>query len=151
MTSSKVSIFDVARYLLNRLGSMTTMKLEKLTYYCQAWSLVYDGAPLFPEEFEAWANGPVCPQLFETHRGVFLLSSDYYGQCDPSVFTSEQIETLDAVIKDYGDKSGAWLSELTHLERPWKETRGDTPLGMKCNRVIPKSLIREYYEGIQDG
>lgn len=44
---------------------MTTMKLEKLTYYCQAWSLAWDDVPLFDEEFEAWANGPVCPQLFE--------------------------------------------------------------------------------------
>lgn len=30
------SIFDVAAYVLDKLGVMTTMKLEKLCYYPQA-------------------------------------------------------------------------------------------------------------------
>ena len=57
------SIFDVAAYVLDKLGVMTTMKLEKLCYYSQAWSLVWDERRLFPERFEAWANGPVGPDL----------------------------------------------------------------------------------------
>ena len=48
------SIFDVAAYVLDKLGVMTTMKLEKLCYYSQAWSLVWDERRLFPERFEAW-------------------------------------------------------------------------------------------------
>lgn len=28
-------------------------------YYAQAWSLVWDEKPLFPERIEAWVNGPV--------------------------------------------------------------------------------------------
>lgn len=35
-------VFDVAKYILHKKGPMTTMKLEKLTYYCQAWSLAWD-------------------------------------------------------------------------------------------------------------
>lgn len=27
------SVFDVAKYILHKQGQMTTMKLEKLTYY----------------------------------------------------------------------------------------------------------------------
>lgn len=50
------SIFDVAAYVLDKLGVMTTMKLEKLCYYSQAWSLVWDERRLFPERFEAWAT-----------------------------------------------------------------------------------------------
>lgn len=33
-------IFDTARYILEKEGQMSTMKLQKLCYYCQAWSLV---------------------------------------------------------------------------------------------------------------
>lgn len=45
------SVFDVAKYVLNHAGAMSTMKLEKLVYYCQAWSLAWDGVPLFQEDF----------------------------------------------------------------------------------------------------
>lgn len=58
------NIFDVAKYILEKSGSMSTMKLQKLCYYSQAWSLVWDDKSLFPEDFEAWANCPVCPKLF---------------------------------------------------------------------------------------
>lgn len=44
------SIFDVAAYVLDKLGVMTTMKLEKLCYYSQAWSLVWDERRLFPSD-----------------------------------------------------------------------------------------------------
>lgn len=52
------NVFDVAKYILVQRGEMSTMKLQKLCYYCQAWSLVWDDKPLFEEEFQAWANVP---------------------------------------------------------------------------------------------
>ena len=58
------TVFDVAFYILDKLGDMSTMKLQKLCYYAQAWSLAWDGFPLFDEEFQAWANGPVCRELY---------------------------------------------------------------------------------------
>ena len=63
------NVFDTATYILEKLGPMSTMKLQKLCYYSQAWSLVWDEEPLFPEEFEAWANGPVCSELFHKTQG----------------------------------------------------------------------------------
>ncbi len=60
-----VSVHDVAAIILQECGEMTAMKLQKLVYYSQAWSLVWDDAPSFPEEIQAWANGPVVPVLYE--------------------------------------------------------------------------------------
>ncbi len=71
------TVFDVAKYVLKQLGSITTMKLQKLVYYCQAWSLGWDGKPLFGENFEAWANGSVCPELFHKHQGCLSLMKNY--------------------------------------------------------------------------
>lgn len=68
------SAHDVAAYILKRMGQMTAMKLQKLVYYSQAWSLVWDEAPLFNERIEAWANGPVVRELYEAHRGQFQVS-----------------------------------------------------------------------------
>ena len=144
------TVFDVAKYVLNHAGEMTTMKLEKLVYYCQAWSLAWDGVPLFSEDFQAWANGPVCPDLFATHRGQFLLPADYYDTHGDYKFTEDQVATMQAVLDEYASKEPQWLSELTHKERPWRETRTDIAPGEACSRVIDKGLMQEYYGGISD-
>lgn len=144
------NVFDVAKYVLNHAGAMTTMKLEKLVYYCQAWSLAWDGIPLFNEDFEAWSNGPVCPELFASHKGKFWLENDYYDKNSNNIFSETQLETMNAVLDGYADKEPQWLSELTHKERPWRETRKDVKPGEFCNSVIPKELMQEYYEGLED-
>ena len=47
-------ITDVAAFILNRTGTITTMKLHKLAYYAQAAHIVaHGGTPLFPEDFYA--------------------------------------------------------------------------------------------------
>ena len=70
------NIFDVAKYILEQRGRMSTMKLQKLCYYAQAWSLVWDDEPLFDEDFEAWANDPVCPKLFYANQGTFSITAN---------------------------------------------------------------------------
>lgn len=46
------NIISVAKYILEQRGAMTTMKLQKLCYYSQAWSLAWDDKPLFDEDFK---------------------------------------------------------------------------------------------------
>ena len=75
MKEQTVSVVDVARYILDTLGEMTTWKLQKLCYYAQAWSLVWDDSPLFEDRIEAWANGPVVPALYEQHRGQYYIQT----------------------------------------------------------------------------
>ena len=58
---------------------MSAMKLQKLIYYSQAWSLVWDDEPLFPERIEAWINGPVVPELYERHKGEFKVTAEIVG------------------------------------------------------------------------
>ena len=96
------SAHDVAAYILECHGRMTAMKLEKLVYYCQAWSLVWDERTLFDERIEAWVNGPVVPELYRVHRGQFHL--DEWPQGDPSILEDYQIDTINAVLSYYGVK-----------------------------------------------
>ena len=140
---NSVSVFDVAAYILNRIGSMTTMKLQKLVYYSQAWSLVWDEEPLYNENIEAWANGPVVRELFNYHRGQFLISSLLIG--NPDVLSEKQIETIDAVLNYYGNKSSQWLSDLTHMEYPWKLARIGTNEMERGNIVIGLDILADYY------
>ncbi|MEH0490528.1 DUF4065 domain-containing protein [Streptomyces scabiei] len=54
---------------------MTTRKLQKLVYYCQAWHRTWEGRALFPEAIQAWAFGPVCPALYELHHAHFEIEA----------------------------------------------------------------------------
>lgn len=142
------TVFDVAKYVLGKLGRTTSMKLEKLVYYCQAWSLAWDEKPLFDEEFQAWANGPVCPELFRKHKGLFVVDKTLFNDIPNYDFTEDEIETMDSVLDYYGDKEPQWLSELTHKERPWREARTGIPAGEPSDRVISKDSMQQYYGGL---
>lgn len=141
-----VSVHDVAAYILKKSGTMTAMKLQKLIYYCQAWSLVWDEKPLFRSKIEAWANGPVVRDLYEKHRGVFKIS-EWEG--NPSALNVKQKETVDAVLKFYGDKSSQWLSDLTHQEEPWRKARAGFAPGELGYSEITHASMAEYYSGVQ--
>ena len=143
------TVFDVDKYVLKQLGSITTMKLQKLVYYCQAWSLGWDGKPLFGENFEAWANGPVCPELFHKHQGMFVVDEKLFAELPDCKFSKDELETLKAVLDYYGDKDSQWLSELTHKEAPWKEARVGVPVGASCSNIISKESMQQYYGGLQ--
>ena len=69
------SVHDLAAYILKKQGPMTAMKLQKLVYYCQAWSLVWDDRPMFTARIEAWASGPVVRDLYKEHAGKYNLKS----------------------------------------------------------------------------
>lgn len=142
------TVFDVAKYILEQKGQMSTMKLQKLCYYAQAWSLVWnDAPPLFEEDFEAWANGPVCPDLFHAYQGRFSVSADAM-RGSSATLSPAQKETVDAVLEHYGEKDAQWLSQLTHLEDPWKEARKGIPAGSRSTRIITKESMAMYYGGL---
>ena len=135
---------NIEKYILQRCDLMTAMKLQKLAYYSQAWSLVWDEESLFEEDIEAWANGLVCPNLYRHHSGKFKLSEDDF-EADISSLTKSEKETIDSVIEFYGDKSGQYLSDLTHAEPPWRDAREGLDDGERGNEVISKAVMAEYY------
>lgn len=140
------SCFDVACYILTQRGSMSAMKLQKLVYYSQAWSLVWDEKPLFSERIEAWANGPVVRDLYFQHQGKFEVELSMFcnnGKSDN--LDDNAIETIDAVLDHYGEKSAHWLSVQTHNEAPWKEARGNLEDGERCENEISHASMAEYY------
>jgi uncharacterized phage-associated protein len=143
------SVFAVAAYVLRRQGRMTAMKLQKLVYYSQAWSLVWDGRPLFGEEIEAWVNGPVVYELFKAHQGMFDLTAADLRYGNPAALDSKATDTIDAVLDYYGEKSPQWLSDLSHAETPWLEARKNLGVGARSARVITPEVMREYYANLE--
>ena len=146
------TVFDVVRHILHKQGDMSAMKLQKLVYYCQAWSLVWDDDVLFDERIEAWANGPVVPSLYNAHRGQFRVSEgDFQNSPTSDGLSASQRETIDAVLEAYGDKSAQWLSDQTHFESPWREARTGLPENERSSAEISLVSMAEYYGSLTDG
>jgi len=147
---SMVSVFDVVAYILECMGKITAMKLQKLVYYCQAWSLVWDEQPLFSERIDAWANGPVVLELYNKHRGMFEVNSRNFSHGDAQKLNPTQKETVNAVLDYYGDKVPIWFSDLTHKEDPWHEAQRGLACGKRGSREITLSSMEEYYSSLLD-
>jgi uncharacterized phage-associated protein len=141
-----VSVHDVAAYILDKLGAMSTWKLQKLVYYSQAWHLVWDEELLFPERIQAWANGPVVFELYDAHRGRFSVSTWPMGNANR--LSPCERESVDAVLQSYGGLTGRKLSYLTHSEDPWRDARGSLPPTARSNAEITPEALVDYYGGL---
>lgn len=143
----RLRVIDLADYILRKLGPMSAMKLQKLVYYSQAWSLVWTEKELFTDRIEAWANGPVVPSLYARHRGNFRLSRGFF-EGNPDRLSSDQRDVVNKVLNFYGDKDPQWLSNLTHLESPWRNARVGLAPGERGNKVITSESMLEYYASL---
>jgi uncharacterized phage-associated protein len=140
------NVFDVATYILEKKAPITVMKLQKLVYYSQAWSLVWDEKPLFEQEIQAWRHGPVVAELYQAHRGQYQL--DQLPNGNSHNLTDEEKETIDSVLETYGDKSSQWLSDLTHMESPWIDARKGFSSDSPSQNEITQASMMEYYSSL---
>ncbi len=151
----KITIFDVAKYFINKSDDespMTPLKLQKLCYYAQAWSLVWEKEPLFDDDFAAWIHGPANYSLFKRYQGRRYINCDgEEDKFDSSKFSEDQLETLEVVWDTYGKYTGDYLEQLTHEEDPWIITRGKLSPGDNCTKIITKELIQNYYTEVYNG
>lgn len=137
---------DAAAYILSKTGLISAMKLQKLLYYSQAWSLVWDDRCLFQDRIEAWANGPVIPSIYEKHIGLFQIAEWSYG--NPNKLDDMAKETIDVVLEYYAHHNAQWLSDLTNSERPWREARLGLAAGERGNSEISLAVMMEYYSSL---
>lgn len=136
---------DVAAAILASSGPVDAMKLQKLVYYCQAWHLAIMATPLFADDIEAWKDGPVVKDLWEHHKGARFVSSWERGNRHELPYETQQFVEL--VCAEYGPLTRRELSQRAHEEPPWKVVRGDLAPEVGSRRVIPHSIMAEYYRG----
>jgi uncharacterized phage-associated protein len=141
---TSVSVGDVAKFVLEKSGTLDTWKLEKLCYYAQGWHLAHTEEPAFQERVKAWADGPVIPQLYHQHKGrKYVSAAEIEG--DVNVLSAEIRETIQNVLDAYGAFDGKALRELSHADLPWRQARGDLPPDSKDSPALDRSLMAEYF------
>lgn len=151
MTSLDVapaSVENVARHILAEAGGpVSTMKLQKLCYFVQGWTLAWtNGIPLFQEDFQAWRNGPVCYELFQRHRGMYAIDRLEIPRVGTEL-KAWQIDLMNSALKPYLPLTGAQLSGLTHEEdTPWSDARANLSAGAPSQAVISKESILDFFQ-----
>lgn len=142
------SVHDVAAYVVEAFDRpVSTMKLQKLVYLSQGWSLALRNRPMFIGEFEAWANGPVNRTLFRHHRTEYSVSRWRLG--NPDNLDEDEQSVVDAVLDNYGALSGAELSDLTHVSgTPWARARerAGADEGQPAQEALSDDDIREHFQ-----
>lgn len=143
------NVFDVAKYILENTGEISTYKLQKLCYYSQAWNLVWHDIPLYDSPIMAFAHGPVIKELYDHHKDQFSIKSSDIKKCKLSnILTDSEKDTINRVLQFYGNKTAQWLSDLTHMEEPWRNARKGIPDGQPSSKVISLNDMMEYYSSL---
>jgi len=117
------SVLDAAAYLLQQAetegAAVTHLKLQKLCYYAQGYSLALLAEPMFAEPIEAWEHGPVIRALWDEYR-------QYKSAPIPAPAHGVELEPwrtqlLDEVHRRFGWMTAWDLRNRTHDEIPWRE------------------------------
>lgn len=138
-------ITDIAYYILGVTGDITTKALQKLSYYCQAWSCGWYKKPLFPECFEAWVQGPVNRELYNMHSGLRIAKKYIFGNQKIQVLSEEQKAFVNKVLSVYQWIDPDDLGEITHTEIPWKKARKGIPKNASSDSVISVEEMKNFY------
>jgi uncharacterized phage-associated protein len=147
-------INDVCDYVIVKLCEggvpLNLLKLHKILYYTQAWSLAFDRGRLFNEEFQAWVHGPVSRQIYDRFRDTKNLYSPVWQQdapfYNPYGLTDAERAHIDAVLEVYAPYTGDQLEEMTHRELPWMQARGSVPAFERSEATIDDGLMRDFYK-----
>ncbi len=120
--------------------SPSPMKLQKLCYYAQGYSLA-EGKELFSEDFQAWQHGPVIYELYSKYNHYqWHQISEEVGEANQSIY-----DFLNDIVSAYGRYDGAALSTMTHRENPWLEARGNIDELEGSTAVMSKKSLRDFF------
>ena len=143
-----INVNLIADWFLNRVDresgdAITHLKLQKLLYFAQAWHLANKGSPLFDDEFQAWAHGPVVRSIYDRFKGQSWGGLDCV---EPNGDVPKKITNyLEKVFEMYGKYGAKHLEALTHKHSPWIDARGGIATEERCENIISKESMRDYY------
>lgn len=135
-------ILNVAEYIFKEYQKITgecidEMKLQKLLYFSQRESLAILNKPMFDESFEGWKYGPVSRKVrtyFTQNDGITAHTED---------IKSENKYIINNIILEYGSLASWKLSDITHKEISWLNSRIGLKKEENGNKKIELEDIKE--------
>lgn len=139
-TATQIAQFFLHHAYDGEKDQVSNLKLQKLLYYAQGYSLALLNKPLFKEPIQCWTHGPVVESVYHQYKVFgkrFITSTQVM---DLSIFNSDEMAILTLVANEYGQYSAWKLREMTHDEAPWCYAY-DTYM-----TVIPNVEIQQYFK-----
>lgn len=146
------NIYNVARWFLHT-EPMTHKKLQKLLYFSYGIYLAQNNdnendlkKTLFKNNFEAWAHGPVDPNIYSIYKnnGINLL---YIEKNDKFDFDIDVINALNLTIELYSKYSPDQLENISHKQLPWINARkGLSNIEPSNNPILDKDIFITFRE-----
>lgn len=139
------SAIEVAKWLIAKAKmeneALTPLKLQKILYYAQGWSLAMRNQPLFSEDILAWKLGPVVREVYnelKDYGAADLRRQDY--DATNSVSDPDTIRFLNSIWQSYGRLTPGDLVNRTHLSKPWVATYNNPD-----KEIIYQEELRDYF------
>jgi uncharacterized phage-associated protein len=136
---------DIARYFLacsepDAEDFISNLKLQKLCYYAQGFSLALHKRPFFDERIEAWTHGPVVPELYHRYKDAGSNAIGPVTNLDFDLYDKKDRKLLDQVYDYYGQFSAWRLRNMTHEEKPWRDAFN------RMDKTIYPDEMRKYFK-----
>lgn len=138
------------------ITDLSPMKLQKLVFFAQSWSLRLLERPLVEDFFAKWKYGPVLPQLYHavkdygnSHISSLISTLEFtegggFLRITPEVPADEVMYhcIIDNVMSIYAPMTAAYLSKLTHLSgSAWSKASDEQ--AVIDNRLLKECILIE--------
>ena len=140
-----ITALDVSEYFLKALSEpdqgdiISNLKLQKLLYYAQGIHSVRCDKPLFKDKIYHWQHGPVVKSVYNEYKQYTTQALSIPDKVKNLLkFSKEDKDSIRLTYNYYGKYSAWLLSEKTHQEDPWKNT--------KQGEVITKKTIKTFFK-----
>ena len=141
-------IIDVAQYIYDEYKrqsgeTIDEMKLHKLLYFAQRESLAITNEPMFSEGFAGWKYGPVSEIVRRCNTKEGMYTEDILEISAGSKKKKKNI------ILQYGAMASWKLSQISHKELSWLNSRKGLPEGANGNAPLKLEDIRKDAEKVR--
>jgi uncharacterized phage-associated protein len=150
-----INCLNAARYFIIRAyedgieAEITNMKVQKLLYYSQCLHLALYDEPLFEDQIQAWRYGPVCPPAYKFYSKFEADQLPIPGKELLSEIPEHEKQLLEEIWEYFGGYHAYRLSEMTHLEFPWKKARkGLAPEASSTESILLEDIKALGYQKI---
>ena len=159
----KVSLNNMSEYVIlfcqNMGVSISPLKLQKLLYYIQSWHIAkFDKETLFNELPEAWVNGPVYRDIYNSYKTSFFRNENILTDLDEEQLANklkevqdslqvseDQLKLINTVLQAYSKLSDERLVMMTHSEEPWNEARkGLSPIERSDKKLLVETIYNYF-------
>lgn len=126
---------------------ITNLKLQKLLYYAEAWSLASRDEALFDEPFQAWIHGPVLASQYQRFKAKWGWQPIWEKVDRPQLDEKLRLHLVE-IVEMFGSVPDHVLTTRTQSEAPWIEARGDLDPATRSDAPISKDAVRIYYKAV---